>query len=33
MVPKDKTYGIAVTQYLSPHGTVNLINDVMLEGK
>ena len=32
MVPKDKTYGIAITQYLSPHGTVNLVNDVMLEG-
>jgi hypothetical protein len=32
MVPKDKTYGIAVSQYLSPHGTVNLVNNVMLEG-
>lgn len=31
MFPKDKTYGIAITQYLSPHGTVNLIKDVELE--
>lgn len=26
MLPTDKTYGIAVTQYLSPHGVVNLVN-------
>lgn len=26
MLPKDKTYGIAVTQFISPHGTVNLVN-------
>ncbi|OGZ28229.1 MAG: hypothetical protein A2562_00130 [Candidatus Nealsonbacteria bacterium RIFOXYD1_FULL_39_11] len=26
MLPKDKTYGIAVTQFLSPHGTVNIVN-------
>ena len=26
MLPKDKTYGISITQYLSPHGTVNIIN-------
>lgn len=32
MVPKDKTYGIAINQYVSPHGTVNLVNNVMLEG-
>jgi hypothetical protein len=31
MFPKDKTYGIAITQYLSPHGTVNLVKDVILE--
>lgn len=31
MFPKDKTYGIAITQYLSPHGTVNLVKDVTLE--
>jgi len=31
MFPKDKTYGIAITQYLSPHGTVNLVKDIMLE--
>jgi len=29
--PKDKTYGIAITQYLSPHGTVNLVKELMLE--
>lgn len=28
---KDKTYGINITQYLSPHGTVNLVKDVLLE--
>lgn len=26
LLPKDKTYGISIMQYLSPHGTVNLIN-------
>lgn len=31
MFPKDKTYGIAITQYLSPHGTLNLVKDVVLE--
>lgn len=31
MFPKDKTYGIAISQYLSPHGTVNLVKEVMLE--
>jgi len=25
-LPKDKTYGISITQYLSPHGVVNIIN-------
>jgi hypothetical protein len=29
--PKDKTYGIAISQYLSPHGTVNLVKEIMLE--
>jgi hypothetical protein len=29
--PKDKTYGIAISQYISPHGTVNLVKDYMLE--
>jgi len=29
--PKDKTYGIAISQYISPHGTVNLVKEVMLE--
>jgi hypothetical protein len=31
MFPKDKTYGVAITQYLSPHGTINLIKDIALE--
>jgi hypothetical protein len=31
MYPKDRTYGIAIAQYLSPHGTLNLIKDYMLE--
>ncbi len=31
MFPKDKTYGIAISQYLSPHGTVNLVKELMLE--
>lgn len=31
MYSKDKTYGIAIAQYLSPHGTLNLIKDYMLE--
>lgn len=29
--PKDQTYGIAISQYLSPHGTINLVKDYMLE--
>lgn len=29
--PKDKTYGIAITQYLSPQGTINLVKELMLE--
>ena len=24
-------YGIAISQYLSPHGTVNIVKDVLLE--
>lgn len=31
MFPKDKTYGIGITQYLSPHGTLNLVKEVLLE--
>jgi len=31
MFPKDKTYGIAISQYLSPHGTVNLVKEILLE--
>lgn len=31
MYPSDKTYGIAITQYLSPHGTVDIIRDWLLE--
>ena len=28
---KDKTYGIAISQYISPHGTINLVKELMLE--
>lgn len=31
MFPKDRSYGIAVTQYISPHGVVNLVKEVLLE--
>lgn len=31
MFPKDKTYGIAITQYISPHGTINIVKELMLE--
>lgn len=31
MFPKDKTYGIAINQYISPHGTINLVKELMLE--
>jgi len=31
MFPKDKTYGVQIAQYLSPHGTINLVKDVLLE--
>lgn len=30
--PKDQTYGINITQYISPHGKVNLINHDLLTG-
>lgn len=29
-VPKTKTYGVPVTQFISPHGTVNIIKDQMM---
>lgn len=29
--PKDKTYGIAITQLISPHGSVNLVKEILLE--
>jgi hypothetical protein len=32
MFPKDKTYGIAIAQYLSPHGEVMIVKHDMLEG-
>jgi len=32
MLPKDKTYGIAINQYMSPQGTVNLVRNMLLEG-
>jgi hypothetical protein len=31
MLPKDKTYGIAINQYLSPQGTINLVRNMLLE--
>jgi hypothetical protein len=31
MFPKDQTYGIAISQYVSPHGTINLVKELMLE--
>lgn len=31
MVPKDKTYGIAISQYLSPHGTLNIVKENLFE--
>jgi hypothetical protein len=31
MFPKDKTYGVAISQYLSPHGSLNLVKDIALE--
>ena len=31
MFPKDRTYGIAISQYQSAHGTVNLVKELMLE--
>lgn len=31
MFPKDTTYGIAISQWLSPQGTVNLVKEVQLE--
>ena len=31
MYPKDKTYGISIAQYISPHGTINLVKDILLE--
>lgn len=31
MFPSDKSYGIAISQYVSPHGTINLVKDVLLE--
>lgn len=31
MFPKDKTYGIAISQYVSPHGTLNLVKETLLE--
>ncbi len=31
MSPSDKTYGIQIATYMSPHGTIRLVKDVMLE--
>jgi hypothetical protein len=27
LVPRDKTYGLNITRYVSPHGELNLINN------
>jgi hypothetical protein len=32
VTPKDKTYGITVLQYLSPHGTINIVKHPLLTG-
>ena len=32
VLPKDKTYGIQITQYVSAHGTLNLIKHDLLKG-
>lgn len=32
VLPKDKTYGIQITQYISAHGTLNLIKHDLLKG-
>ncbi len=32
VVPKENTYGIAISQWLSPHGTVMLVKDNQLQG-
>jgi len=32
LVPKDKTFGLAITEYLSPHGRVLLVPHNLLEG-
>jgi hypothetical protein len=31
MVPSDKTYGIAVSQYITSHGTLNIVKNRLLE--
>lgn len=31
MVPRDKTYGINVTRFISPHGELNLIRNVLFQ--
>jgi len=31
MFPKDKTYGVNITNYISPHGTLNFVKEVLLE--
>ena len=32
VLPKDKTYGLVITQYVSPHGILNLIRHPMFSG-
>ncbi len=31
LIPKDQTFGLHITQWQSPHGTLNFVNDVVLE--
>lgn len=31
LVPTDKTFGIKIQQWDSPHGTINVVNDIVLE--
>ena len=32
LLPRDKTFGLAINRYLSPHGELNLVRTVIFEG-
>lgn len=32
LIPRDKTFGVAIVEYVSPHGTVGIVKDNVLEG-